>query len=82
MGHGFDVDSFWENIVAEWCRISIFEVLELELDDFLAFRRDAFINKLSQTEKGNEYLKKAWMFEQTKPDRAGLRNLQKKLGGS
>ena len=44
---------------------------------YLVWRRDAFIHKWSQTEKGREYLDNAWRMEQTKPDRAALR---KKLG--
>lgn len=42
--------------------------------DYLTFRRDAFIYRMSQTEKGEEYLKNAWLLEQTKPDRHKLRD--------
>lgn len=45
--------------------------------DYLVFRRDAFIHKLSQSEKGEEYLNNAYRLEQTKPDRDSLR---KKFG--
>jgi hypothetical protein len=44
---------------------------------YLTLRRDAYINKLSQTEKGQEYLDNAWRMEQTAPDRVKLR---RKLG--
>lgn len=44
---------------------------------YLTLRRDAYIHKLSQTEKGQEYLDNAWRMEQTAPDRAKLR---RKLG--
>ena len=57
--------------------MSIPEVRELNYVQYLIWRRDAFIHKLSQTEEGQEYLDNAWRMEQTKPDRAGLR---KKLG--
>ena len=49
------------------------EVEELDYLDYLMYRHDAFIYRLSQTEKGEEYLKNAWQLEQTKPDRKALR---------
>ena len=50
------------------------EVEELNYLDYLRYRRDAFIYRMSQTEKGQEYLDKAYRLEQTKPDREALRN--------
>ena len=50
------------------------EVEELNYLDYLRYRRDAFIYYSSQTEKGQEYLDKAYRLEQTKPDREALRN--------
>lgn len=50
------------------------EVQDLDYIDYLMFRRDAFIDALSRTEKGEEYLDNAWRLEQTKPDRAKLRD--------
>ena len=50
------------------------EVEELDYLDYLIYRRDAFIYRMSQTEKGEEYLKNAYRLEQTKPDRETLRN--------
>ena len=41
--------------------------------DYLIYKRDAFIYQLNQTEKGREYLDKAYYLEQTKPDRKKLR---------
>ena len=63
--------------MADYARLSLPEVRELNYIQYLIWRRDAFIHKLSQTEEGQEYLDNAWRMEQTKPDRAGLR---KKLG--
>ena len=53
------------------------EVEDLDLIDYLLFRRDAFIDRMSRTEKGEEYLNNAWRLEQTTPDRDSLR---KKFG--
>lgn len=41
--------------------------------EYLAYRRDAFICRLNQGEKGQEYLRNAWRMEQTEPDREALR---------
>lgn len=50
------------------------EVEELDYLDYLLYRRDAFIYRMSQSEKGQEYLDNAWRLEQTEPDRKSLRN--------
>lgn len=53
------------------------QVEELDYIDYLIYRRDAFIHRMSQTEDGEKYLNNAWRLEQTTPDRDGLR---KKFG--
>lgn len=49
------------------------QVEELDYLDYLIYKRDAFIHRMSQTEKGEEYLNNAWRLEQTTPDRKALR---------
>ena len=44
------------------------------MTDYLLLRRDAFISRLNASEKGQEYLDKAYMLEQTEPDRKALRS--------
>lgn len=63
----------WEHLVIQYTNLNILEVEELDYLDFLMLRRDAFIWKMSQTEKGEEYLDNAWRIEQTAPDRKTLR---------
>ena len=58
------------------------QVGQLNYVQYLAYRRDAFIHHLSQTEKGQEYLDNAWRMEQTKPDRAALRKKFRKEGAT
>ena len=53
--------------------MNFFEILELDFVEYLLYLRDGFIYRLTQTEKGNEYLDKCWILEQTKPDRTALR---------
>ena len=67
----------WEHLVAQYTGLNILQVQELDYLDYLIYRRDAFIYRMNQTEKGEEYLDNAWRLEQTKPDRDSLR---KKFG--
>lgn len=67
----------WEHLVAEYTGLNILQVEELDYIDYLMYRRDAFIYRMSQTEEGEKYLNNAWRLEQTKPDRESLR---KKFG--
>ena len=64
----------WEHLVSEYTGLTMLQVEELDYIDYLIYRRDAFIHRMSQTEDGLKYLKNAWRLEQTKPDRDGLRN--------
>ena len=65
-------------MVADYLRIPMTEVYEMDLYDFLYIRREAFISRMSQTDEGTQYLNNAWRLEQTKPDREKLR---KKIKG-
>ena len=67
----------WERLVSEYTGLNMLQVEELNYIDYLVYRRDAFIYKMSQTEEGVKYLKNAYRLEQTKPDRD---NLRKKYG--
>lgn len=48
------------------------EVQELNIVDYLVYRRDAFIYSMNQSERGREYLDNAFRLEQTTPDRNSL----------
>ena len=64
----------WEHLVAQYTGLNILQVEELDYIDYLMYRRDAFIYRMSQSEEGEKYLNNAWRLEQTKPDRDSLRN--------
>lgn len=66
--------------MAEYTGLSLVEVRRLDYLVYLTWRRDAFIHKLNQTERGKEYLDNAWRMEQTKPDRVRLREKLRKEG--
>lgn len=59
--------------VSEYTGLNFFEVWEMDYILYLTLRRDAFINWLSRTEAGQDYLDNAWRMEQTEPDREALR---------
>lgn len=71
------ITTTWEHLVAEYTGLNMLQVEELDYINYLIYRRDAFIHRMSQTEDGEKYLNNAWRLEQTTPDRDGLR---KKFG--
>lgn len=64
--------------MSEYTGLTFLEVGRLNYLQYLVWRRDAFIYSRMQTEAGQEYLDNAWRMEQTKPDRAALRNKLRK----
>lgn len=60
--------------MSEYTGLNMLDVEQLDYFDYLQYRRDAFIFKMSQTTEGEEYLNNAWRLEQTKPDKDSLRN--------
>lgn len=76
-GHQYTTSTWWKKLVSDYSGLNFLEVEALNYLTYLVWRRDAFIYKWNQTEKGKEYLDNAWRMEQTKPDRTALRN---KLG--
>lgn len=64
--------------MADYTGLDFLQVEALDYLTYLTWRRDAFIHKMSQTEKGTEYLDNAWRMEQTKPDREALRKKLRK----
>ena len=60
-------------MVSEYTGLNMFQVEDLDYIEYLRLRRDAFISRLSQSEKGIEYLENAYRLEQTAPDKGALR---------
>ena len=60
-------------LVSDYTRLDFEKVVELDCFTFRKLFRDAFIDKLSQTEQGREYLENCWTLTQTEPDREKLR---------
>ena len=77
-GHEYETASWWRKLVSDYTGLDFLEVAELDYMQYLIWRRDAFIHRLSQTEEGEEYLKNAYRMEQTAPDRERLREKMRK----
>lgn len=60
-------------MVADYTGLNMLDIENLDYFYYLQLRRDAFIYKMSQTEKGKEYLDNAYRLEQTAPDKKSLR---------
>lgn len=56
-----------------WCNTSISKVEEMDYFDYLAYRRDAFIDFMNRSEEGRKYLENAHRLTITEPDRESLR---------
>lgn len=72
--YDWQIYSIEEKYVIDYCKISMLEVADLDLVEYLCYLHDAKIYQLSQTEQGREYLQNAWRIKQTAPDRAALKN--------
>lgn len=59
--------------MSNYTGLNFHEIEQLELIQFLTWRRDAYIYMLTRTEEGQEYLDNCWRMEQTEPDRESLR---------
>ncbi len=55
--------------------MSIMDVLELQLLDYLELFRDAVIYNNMKSEEGLQRLDEAWILEQTSPDKNALKEL-------
>lgn len=60
--------------MAQYANMSLPDVCDLLLDDYMLLLRDAFIVRKLQSADGREYLDNAWRLEQTEPDVVGLRS--------
>lgn len=72
-GHDYKTPTWHKHLVAAYTGLNFQQIGQLNYLEYLQYRRDAFINWLSQSESGQEYLDNAWRMEQTKPERAKLR---------
>lgn len=60
-------------MVSDYTRLNFNEIKLLYYDEYLLYLRDAFIDNLSKTEEGREYLLNAYRITQTEPQREKIR---------
>ncbi len=62
-------------LVADYTGLNFNEVLELDCITYKMLVRDAFIDMMSKSEEGRDYLEQCWVLTQTEPDTAKLKIL-------
>lgn len=65
-------------LVSDYTGLNFNEVIELDCITYKMLVRDAFIDMMSRSEEGRDYLEQCWILKQTEPDTAGLRKLTEK----
>jgi hypothetical protein len=72
-GHGYISTTWGRHLVSEYTGLNFHQVGQLDYGTYLLYLRDAYITGLNRTEEGRQHLDDCWRMEQTKPDRAKLR---------
>ena len=62
-------------IVSDYTGYNFGRVYELEIFEYWGYLHDAFVWEHSGSKQGREYLEKAYDYQQTEPDRTGLRRV-------
>lgn len=57
-----------EKLAADYANMNIYEIDDLPITEYWLLVRDAFIDRLSETKKGREYLNNAYRITQTEAD--------------
>lgn len=71
--HNYTNTTWGRRLVAEYTGLNFHQVGQLDYGTYLLWLRDAYISLLNSTEDGRKHLDDCWRMEQTKPDRAKLR---------
>lgn len=61
------------HLVAVYTGLNFDELMQMDCITFKMLLRDAYIDKMRQSEEGREYLENCWLMKQTEPDRQKLR---------
>ena len=68
-------DTMSLKMVSDYTRLNFNEVVELDCITFKMLLRDAFIDMMSKSEEGRDYLEQCWILKQTEPDTVRLKEL-------
>lgn len=77
-GHNYITTTWGKRLVSEYTGLDFHQVEQLDYGVYLQWLRDAYIYMMNRTEAGRQYLDDCWRMEQTKPDRARLRQKLRK----
>ena len=64
----YTVYTQFDKLAADYANMSLYEIDNIPIMDYWLILRDAFISRLSVTEKGREYLNNAYRLTQTEAD--------------
>lgn len=81
-GLPYEIEMYWEHVIADYLGMTVADVLDFDIVDYLALRREAFIAKMSTTKEGREYLENCKLYEAEDADYSAVEELQKVLGGA
>lgn len=80
-GLPYEIEMYWEHVIADYLGMTVADVLEFDVVDFLALRREAFIAEMSKSKDGRAYLQNCKLYESEDADYDAVRKLQDDLGG-
>lgn len=70
--------TYHRKVVSDYTGMSFSEISDIGLFDYWGYLHDAVVWNCQRTEAGQDYLKNAYFYAQTEPDRDALRG---KFGG-
>ena len=67
--------------MAEYSGLDVHRALDLPCDMYMLFYKNWFVDRLSQTEEGRQYLDDCRRLKQTRMDKKALDRLRRTMGG-
>ena len=67
--------------MVEYTGLDVHAALDLPCDQYLLFYKNWYIDRLSQTEEGRQYLDDCKRLKQTRLDKKALEKLRRMVGG-
>jgi hypothetical protein len=72
-GYDYEIYTTEIKLICDYTGLNFKEINDMDFDEYKLLFRDAYIWKLQQSEKGQEFLKDCWALEKSEPDREKLR---------
>ncbi|MBP5431609.1 hypothetical protein [Ruminococcus sp.] len=68
-------NSYYYKVVSDYARLSFKEIDNIGVFEYWGYLHDAVVWNCNRSEAGQEYLKNAYCYNQTEPDRGALRDM-------